>query len=72
MNSVNLFFESLMIFLVLLSVVSLATGLITTSIAFRDSRKYKQEMEFNGDAFVISVVLPTLYLIAIAEFVVIQ
>lgn len=67
MESVELFFNTLNLFLVVISIIVLATALTGTMISFREAKKQKFEnTSFDTRALFYTAVVPIVYLSSVA------
>ena len=64
MNSIDIFFKTTLMFFFLLSCIMLLTGGVKTVSTFKEAKKEKQEMDFNGRGFFFTVIIPAIYMIS--------
>jgi hypothetical protein len=66
MNSVDMFFQVVLLFCLLLSSIMVIVGVITTISTFKAAKRDSVELDFNPNSFFVSVVMPILYMISFA------
>lgn len=71
METVELFFNSLILFLSILCCVMIMTGISTTLISYREAKRNKEQVDFRAEPFFFTVIVPAIYLISVAISVVI-
>jgi len=66
MQTVELFFQSMILFLVIVSLVTITISVATTVSAWRQTRKTKGgELGFNMQGFMLAFILPLIYVLSV-------
>jgi len=66
MNSVDIFFKTVLGFCFLLSSIMVLVGVGSTISTFKSAKKEKSEINFNVRGFFLTVVIPSIYMISFA------
>jgi len=66
MNSVDMFFQVVLLFCFLLSSIMVIVGVIATISTFKAAKRDSVELDFNPTSFFVAVVMPILYMISFA------
>jgi len=66
MNSVDMFFQVVLLFCFLLSSIMVFVGVGSTISTFKSAKKEKSEINFNVRGFFLTVVIPSLFMISFA------
>ena len=64
MNSVDMFFQVVLLFFLMLSSIMVVVGLFSTISTLKAANKGGFELDFNVNSFFIAVVMPILYIIS--------
>ena len=66
MNSVDMFFQVVLLFCFLLSSIMVIVGVIATISTFKAAKRDSVDLDFNPNSFFVAVVMPILYMISFA------